>query len=140
MKPGSMQSLGGGVDIAINDIGCQHMARVRVRIAEKIGEGDGGEGIVVVEIVLEELHCFHDNSIPGRQDLDGMIPNRVKLDDGWKNAISEFPRHRVEERCCEFEKRRVLFSHGLFPLPVHFPLISTISLQRLGHGTLVRMG
>lgn len=51
-----MKTLSLGVDISVNDIGCKDMARIRVGIAEEIGEGDGGEGVIVGKIILEKLH------------------------------------------------------------------------------------
>lgn len=43
MQPGSMETVGGRIDIAIDDIGCQDMAGVGVWIAEKVGERNSGE-------------------------------------------------------------------------------------------------
>jgi hypothetical protein len=44
------------VDVSVDDIGCEDMTGVGVRVAEEIGERDGGKGVVVGEFVFEELH------------------------------------------------------------------------------------
>lgn len=55
-----MQAVGFGIDVAINDIGCQDMFGVRIRIAEEISERNGGEGVVVGGNELEEFHVGID--------------------------------------------------------------------------------
>jgi len=52
----SVKTLGVWIDVSVDDIGCEDMARVGVRVAEEVGKRDGGEGVVVGESVFEELH------------------------------------------------------------------------------------
>lgn len=47
METGRVQALGDRVESAGDHVGGEHVGGVGVRIAEEVGEGDGGEGVVV---------------------------------------------------------------------------------------------
>lgn len=51
-----MEPLGIRVDKAIDDIGREDMARVRIGIAKEVGESYRREGVVVREDTFEKLH------------------------------------------------------------------------------------
>lgn len=56
MQTYGVKTLSVWIDVPVDDIGCEHMTRIWVRVAEEVGKGDSGEGVVVGEFVLEELH------------------------------------------------------------------------------------
>jgi hypothetical protein len=56
MESSGMKTLGVGIDVAINHVGGEDMAGVRVGIAEEVGERDSRKRVVVGEFVLEEFH------------------------------------------------------------------------------------
>ncbi len=59
VQSGGAEALADGVEMAVDDISGEHMGSIGVRVAEEVGEGDGGEGVVVVEGVGVEFdHCI----------------------------------------------------------------------------------
>lgn len=56
MQPYRVQTLGFRIYITIDDIGAEHVSRVRVRVSQEIGQSDSGKRVIVVEIALIELH------------------------------------------------------------------------------------
>lgn len=58
MQAGGAEALGRGVEVSVDDIGREHVLGVGVRVAEEVGERDGGEGVVVAEgTFVEFYHC-----------------------------------------------------------------------------------
>lgn len=58
MEAGGGEALGGGVEGARDDVCGEDVGGVGVWVAEEVGEGDGGEGVVVgVGCGVEFDHC-----------------------------------------------------------------------------------
>ena len=47
MQPHGVQALGRGVEVSRDDVRGEDVGGVGVRVAEEVGEGDGGEGVLV---------------------------------------------------------------------------------------------
>lgn len=66
-----------GVDMAIDHVAGENMGAVWVWISEEVGEGDGGEGVVVREVgVVEFYHCGGGKELFSstlRSELDGLV-------------------------------------------------------------------
>jgi len=56
VQPGGVKTLSGGIDMAFDHVGSKDMAGIGVWIAEEIGKRDSREGVVIGEVILEELH------------------------------------------------------------------------------------
>lgn len=67
-----MEAVGVRVDIPINHIGSENMTGVRIRIAKEVGKRYGGEGVIVSEFILEELHFVDEdgNTSGGKRRVD----------------------------------------------------------------------
>jgi hypothetical protein len=59
METGGLQALRSRIEGAFNDIGAEDVGAEWIRVAEEVGEGDGGEGVVVCIVLGEELDHGH---------------------------------------------------------------------------------
>lgn len=74
MDPCGRQSACGKVDGAIDHVGGDDVGAVRIWVAEKVGESNGWEGIVVGIIQFEEFHhCGKCEDIRDIIDRDSQV-------------------------------------------------------------------
>lgn len=66
-----------GVDMAVDHVAGEDMRAVWVWVAEEVGEGDGGEGVVVGEVGVEIFyHCGGGKELFSstlRSELGGLV-------------------------------------------------------------------
>lgn len=75
--------MGRGVEVSVDDIGREHVLGVGVRVAEEVGERDGGEGVVIAEGAFVEFHhyevCFGAvGTIVGDVSRDNLVDCSMK--------------------------------------------------------------